>query len=256
MRVPLIPRHRGIVIESGGVIMLGKAALLVKSKVAIAALGVLVAGTGGTVALAATGHLPSQRSAASAGQSADNHGNSSNHGHTIGIEGVLDKYDAGARSISVKAQNATTTTTITVITVNAQTKVNGANATQLSDLSANIGHKVQVQAEKQSGGSLVAWKITVEAATANPDPADDSRREVAGTVASVSGTRIVVKVGDGATVTVFTNSKTVFQVQGATGGLSAIKVGAHVEIHDVAQSDGSLLATSVQVEDDSHSANK
>ena len=240
--------------------MLGKAALLVKSKVAIAVLGVLVAGTGSTAALAATGHLPSLPSAANAAQSTNDHGNSSNHGHTIGVEGVLKSYDAGAKTISVQAQNESTAT---AITVNAQTQVNGANATQLSDLSVNVGHKVQVQAEKQSDGSLLAWKITVEGATDTQGSGSDNRREVAGTVASVSATGFVVQVAGGATLTVTTDDKTTFQIPGGTGVLSAVKVGARVEVHGVTQSDGSFLATSVQIEDnpgsshgDSHGANQ
>lgn len=237
--------------------MLGKAALLVKSKVAIAVLGVVLAGTGGTVALAATGHLPSLPATANAGRSANDHGGSSNHGHTVGIEGVLNSYNAGAKTISVLAQNATTATTVSV---NAQTRVNGASATALSDLSANIGHKVQVQADKQTDGSLVAWKITVEGATATSNAGSASRREVAGTVTSLSATGFVVKVADGGSVTVVTDDKTA--ISGAAGSLTDIKVGARVEVHGGAQSDGSFLATSVQVEDDhgsgqgdSHDAN-
>lgn len=223
--------------------MLGKAAILVKSKVAIAVLGVLVAGTGGTAALAATGHIPSLPTTANAGQSANNRGNASNHGHTIGIEGVLKDYDAGAGTISVQGQNATTATTITV---NAQTRVDGAQATKLSDLSANIGHKVQVQAEKQSDNSLVAWKVTVEGATHDQTPGSENRHEVAGVVARVSTTGFVVKVTGGAAVTVVANGATTFQ---GVSGLSAVKVGARVEIHGVTQTDGSFLAASVQVED-------
>ncbi len=230
--------------------MLGRAAFLVKSKVAIAVLGVLVAGTGGTAALAATGHLPSLPSGVNAAQSTNDHGNSSSRGHTIGVEGVLKSYDAGAKTISVQAQNETTAT---AITVNVQTRVNGVNATQLSDLSANVGHKVQVQAEKQSDGSLLAWKITVEGATDTQDSGSVDRREVAGTVASVSATGFVVKVAGGAMVTVTTDDTTTFQLQGATGGLSAVKVGAHVEVHGVTQTDGSFLATIVQIEDNSGS---
>ena len=225
--------------------MLGKAALLVKSKVAIAVLGVVLAGSGGTAALAATGHLPSLPATANAGQSANDHGNSGNHGHTVGIEGVLNSYNAGAGTISVLAQNATTATSVSV---NAQTRVNGADATQLSDLSANIGHKVQVQADKQSDGSLVAWKITVEGASATPNAGSASRREVAGTVTSVSGTGFVVKVAGGGAVTVVTDDKTA--ITSAAGNLTDIKVGARVEVHGATQSDGSFLASSIQVEDD------
>jgi uncharacterized protein DUF5666 len=51
--------------------------------------------------------------------------------------------------------------TPTTITVNADTKLDGQRASTLADLARAIGRKVQVQAQKQSNGSLVAWKITV-----------------------------------------------------------------------------------------------
>ncbi|MGE5335742.1 MAG: DUF5666 domain-containing protein, partial [Nitrososphaerota archaeon] len=226
------------------VIVLGKAALLMKSKVAIAVLGVLVAGTGSTVALAATGHMPALPTQATATPSAHDNSNNSNHGHTVGIEGTLKAYNAGAKTISVQAKSDTSATTIHV---NDQTRVNGANASKLSDLTANVGHKVQVQADKQSNGSLLAWKITVEGATDDHGSASDNQHDVAGTVTSVSAHGFVVKTATGTTITVATNAQTTFR--GAAIGLAKIKTGMHVEVHGTSQSDGSILASSVQVED-------
>jgi hypothetical protein len=53
----------------------------------------------------------------------------------------------------------------TTIHVNSKTEVNGEHASSLKDLSKNIGQKVQVQATRQSGGTLLAWKITIEGVT-------------------------------------------------------------------------------------------
>lgn len=227
--------------------MLGKVALAVKSKVALAVLGVLVAGTGGTAALAATGHLPSLPTQAQATKSANDQGNDSNHGHTVGIEGTLKAYNAGAGTISVLADKASSATTITV---NAKTEVNGAKATKLSDLTANIGHKVQVQADKQSDGSLVAWKVTVEGATDDHGQSSDTRHDVSGTITGVTATGFVVKTADGDSVTVTANAQTSFA--GAAATLSKVKTGMRVEVRGAFQANGTFLATSIQVQDGSH----
>jgi hypothetical protein len=149
--------------------MLGKALLVVKSKAALAILGVLVVGGAGTaVAVTATGgNIPvlsalvgNAAHAASKTPKAGNH--ASSHAHTVSLEGVLKGYNATANTISVLGNGAASATTIDV---NSSTEVNGEHATALADLKKAIGHKVQVQATKQSGGTLLAWKITVEAST-------------------------------------------------------------------------------------------
>jgi Domain of unknown function (DUF5666) len=222
--------------------VLGKAALVVKSKVALAVLGVLVAGGGGTtVALAATGHLPTLPTAQNSSHASDNQGNGDNHGHTVGLEGTLKAYDAGAHTVSVLGQNATSATTITV---NDQTQVNGDQATTLSDLATNIGHKVQVQSTKQSDGSLIAWKITVEGAQDTQSQGSISRREFVGTVSSVTTNGFVIKTATGDLVTIVTQSRTSF----AGGASSTVKVGMRVEVQGAVQSDGSVLADSVRIE--------
>lgn len=228
--------------------MLSKVALLVKSKVALAALGVAVVGTGGTAALAATGHLPSLPAQSNATQSAHGDNGDGNHGHTVSIEGTLKAYNAGAKTISVQAEDAKSATTIGV---NNDTRVNGAQATKLSDLTANIGHKVQVQATKQSNGSLVAWKITVTSATDDHSQDSDNSREVVGTISSVNANGFVVKTAKGDSVVVVVNSKTAFA--GVANALAKVKTGMRVEVHGTMQSNGSMLADSIRVDSASQS---
>ncbi len=141
--------------------MLSKVLSVVKSKAAIAVLGVALVGGGTVAAIAATGHqLPLTGTHADATAKPDaTHDAGKNHGHTVSIEGVLKSYSNG--SISVQAKDGKSTT----IVVNGDTRVNGDRVSKLSDLSKNIGHKVEVQADKQSNGTLVAWKVTVEGAT-------------------------------------------------------------------------------------------
>src|SRR5215472_14492075 len=155
--------------------MLSKALLVVKSKAALAILGVLVVGGGGTaVAVTATGgqvpvlstlvgntHHTATKTPETSGS------NASSHAHTVSLEGVLKGYDATANTVSVLGNGATSATTIDV---NSNTSVNGVHVSTLGDLTNAVGHKVQVQATKQSDGSLLAWKITVEAATGTPVP--------------------------------------------------------------------------------------
>jgi len=221
--------------------VLSKVALLVKSKVALAALGVVLAGTGGTAALAATGHLPSLPSQSNATQST--HGNNDNHGHTVSIEGTLKAYNAGAKTISVQAEDAKSATTIGV---NNDTRVNGAQATTLSDLTANIGHKVQVQATKQSNGSLVAWKISVTSAIDDHSQGSDNSRGVVGTISSVNANGFVVKTAKGDSVVVVVNSKTTFA--GVANALAKVKTGMRVEVHGTMQSNGNMLADTIRVD--------
>lgn len=227
--------------------MLSKVALVAKSKVAVAVLGVLLAGTGGTVALAATGHMPSLPNVAQgANNNSANNNDNSNHGHTVSIEGMLKAYNAGANTVSVLAVNSSSAT---VITVNAQTRVNGENASKLSDLASAVDHKVQVQATKQSNGSLVAWKITVEGATGDNGQENNTRREIAGTITGVNANGFVVKTATGDSVTVVINAKT--SIAGAASTLAGIKVGMRVQVHGTSQNSSTLLADAIQIESDS-----
>lgn len=228
--------------------MLSKVALVAKSKVAVAVLGVLLAGTGGTVALAATGHMPSLPNVAQGANnnSANSNNDNSNHGHTVSVEGTLKAYNAGANTVDVLAVNSSSAT---VITVNAQTRVNGENASKLSDLTAAVGHKVQVQATKQSNGSLIAWKITVEGATGDNGQGNNTRREIAGTITSVNANGFAVKTATGETVTVVVNAQT--SIAGAASTLAGIKVGMRVQVHGTFQNSSTLLADAIQIESDS-----
>lgn len=159
--------------------MLSKVLTVVKSKAALAVLGVVLVGGGAAAAYAATGHqvpLTSNQGNASA-KSGDNgkpdatHNTHNNHGHTVSIEGVLKGYNAGAATISVESRDGNSTTTITV---NAGTRINGDQASALADLARNIGHRIEVQADKQSNGKIVAWKVTVQGATASVSVHDNS----------------------------------------------------------------------------------
>lgn len=256
--------------------MLSKVLAVVKTKAALAVLGVALVGGGGTAAYAATGHqLPLIGTHASATEKPDATHEADNHAHTVSIEGVLKAYNAGAATISVQTEGSKpdatekpestdtpkstktpeTLTTMT-ITVNAKTRVNGDQATTLADLAKNIGHKVQVQADKQSDGSLVAWKVTLQGADGqtgstngdgkgNGDTSGQSHN-VQGKIASVGAGSFVVKLADGSTKTVTVNAQT--QFKGGAHSLTDLKANEKVSVQGTTQSDGSFLATSIEVE--------
>jgi hypothetical protein len=227
--------------------VLSKVVLVAKSKVAVAVLGVLLAGAGGTVALAATGHMPSLPNVAQgANHNSANNNDNSNHGHTVSFEGTLKAFNAGANTISVLAVNSSSAT---LITVNAKTRVNGQNASKLSDLASAVGHKVQVQATKLNNGSLVAWKITVEGAMGDNGQENNTRREIAGTITGVNANGFVVKTATGDSVTVVVNAQT--SIAGAASTLAGIKVGMRVQVHGTSQNSSTLLADAIQIESDS-----
>jgi len=264
--------------------MLSKVLAVVQSKAALAVLGVVLVGGGGSaVAFAATGHqLPFMGSQATATAKPDaTHEANGNHAHTVSIEGVLKSYSGG--TITVSASNVhsddgkpeatekpdatekpeatrTTTTTTMTITVNDKTNVNGENASKLADLSKNIGHRVQVQADKQSDGSLVAWKVTVQGADGqggNNSSNNDGKGSgdgstgaqthvLAGKVTSVGSGSFVMQLADGSTKTVTVNAQTAFR--GSAHSLAELKANERVAVVGSTQSDGTFLAIAVAVE--------
>ena len=276
--------------------MLSKVLSVVQSKAALAVLGVVLVGGGGTAAAyAATGHqLPLMGTQAQSTEKPDS-ANNGNHAHSVSIEGVLksangstitvsstsgeqpdatDKPDAThaaeatekpeathaaeatekpeATETSDKSEATKTPTTYT-ITVNKDTRVNGDQASTLADLAKNVGHKVEVQAEKQSDGSLVAWKVTVGGveggdsshSTSGGDNATSQTHVLSGTIKSVGTGSFVISV-DGTSKTVTVNGQT--QFRGMAHSAADLKAGVRVTVVGSTQTDGSFLATSVEVE--------
>jgi hypothetical protein len=230
--------------------MLSKLTLLVKSKVALAVIGAVLVAGGGTAAAAATGHL----SVGGLPHAASTHAPDATeaagaHAHTVALEGTLKGYDSGAGTISVLGVNDSTATTICV---DSKTEVNGAQASKLSDLTAAVGHKVQVQATKPSSGScaLLAWKVTVEGADNNGGSGSGqgsghAQKTMDGAITSVGSGSFVIKLGDGTTETVTVSSATRFA--GRAHSLADLKAGDKVVVVGTDQGGGVLAAMSVTV---------
>jgi hypothetical protein len=122
-------------------------------------------------------------------------------------------------------------------------------AGSLSDLAAAIGHKVQVQANK-SGSNWVAWKVTIQGAqgdqTDGQDGNNQGEQDVSGTVKSTNGSSFVLTTAQG-DVTVKVDSNTHFGGDGHAAAVSALAAGTTVEVQGTKQTDGSILAKSVEV---------
>lgn len=67
------------------------------------------------------------------------------------------------------------------------------------------------------------------------------------TVSSVSGTSVVAKDHDGASVTIHTSASTVFQRAGATVKLSDLTSGTQIDVRGTRNSDGTITATEIDV---------
>ncbi|PWT78932.1 MAG: hypothetical protein C5B60_00435 [Chloroflexi bacterium] len=221
--------------------MLSKALLLVNGKVAAAALGVvLVGGVGAaTVAAAAGANVPVLSGIIGHSTTKDTGSDASSHAHSISVEGVLTGYNAGGNTISVIEHGDKSATTIDV---NSKTEVNGDRASSLKDLSKVIGHKVEAQVTKQKSGALLAWKVTVEAATG--DQGQGQQVELQGTVTSIGSSSFVIKLADGSSKTVTVSSATHYSGRGNSP--SHLKVGDTVNVHGTVQSNGSVAADTVE----------
>lgn len=257
--------------------MLTKVLALLNSKVALAVVGALVISGGGAaaVATAATGHVPILGT--TVGQASSHTSTSTSaevaaetHAHSQTFVGVLKSYDATAHTISVQPRQGNPVT----ITVDAQTKVNGVHATQLSDLTKDVGHNVEVEATKAANGTLTAWKVTVQGtpATAGADNSPDKgsqgssdanqqsqdhstgdnsqhseQRNVSGKVTAVTGTSFTMQ-SDSGSVTVTVSAQTRFT--GIVNTLTSIKVGMSVSVTGTSTSSSTIAATVVTVEPD------
>jgi hypothetical protein len=167
--------------------MLAKVLTVVKSKVALAVLGViLVGGGGGAVAAAASsGHLQGLGLQLGVSRGDSTHGKSDNRGHA---EGMLTACDATAGTITVTDAGGTasvftvTSTTTFVGDIHGNNKGGSTGASNptftLTDLCALVNKvKVQVQATASTSGSTTTYdatKVTVEGQGTSGDGSSDS----------------------------------------------------------------------------------
>jgi uncharacterized OB-fold protein len=117
----------------------------------------------------------------------------------------------------------------------------------LADIKA--GNRVSVNARVNADGTFTALRIEVETEHGGGNGSDDHGAEVTGNIASVSSGAITVTTGGGTTVTVKIAPATSIRHGNTILAASDLKVGNHVEVKGTLNTDGSIAATSIQVED-------
>lgn len=152
------------------------------------------------------------------------------------IEGHITSIDAAARTLRVAG---------VLVEVPASAVIRREGQTlAFGDL--RVGNKVEIHARLE-GSRLVATEVKVKGDDDDEDGDDDSSdslTEVEGVVSGLTGTcpSVAFTVR---TLTVRTNASTRFE----GGGCSHVRNGADVEVKGTRQSDGSLLAVRVEIED-------
>ena len=118
------------------------------------------------------------------------------------------------------------------ITVTSATKITKGGATiAVGDLAS--GDQVHFSEEKATDGSYTITAVVVVLPT------------VGGEVTAIDGQTLTVTQRGGTTATVHVDAGTTYQVDGAAGKLSDIKVGSYIVAEGTQRTDGSLDATDV-----------
>lgn len=133
------------------------------------------------------------------------------------------------------------------VAVNADTIIR-ANDHLAGITDIKVGNRVSVNARVNADGTLAALRIEVETEHGGGDGKDDHGAELAGSIASISSGAISVTTSGG-TVTVKISSTTTIRRGNTTLAASDLKVGNHVEVKGTLNADGSITATSINVED-------
>jgi uncharacterized protein DUF5666 len=234
--------------------MLAKLAALLHSKIGIAIVGaVLVAGGGAAVATAtgATSHLPlvsfAQNGSHSHGDddATKTPGGIGEHQERHGV--VASVNSAGSSFVLTVTKEDTKTSSPLTVKVTADTKFEGVTKS-FADLKA--GMEAEVGGALQADGSILAAKVEAGNDAENDNDDDDNQQEaeITGVVATVGASSFTLKDEHG-TVTITVSNTTVFD---GVKGIADLKVGMRVEVKGAKQSNGSIAAQRVHVEDSGH----
>lgn len=152
------------------------------------------------------------------------------------IEGLIQAIDATRLTVLDQRLGAV------VVKVTATTVIaHGDTLIALSDL--KVGQRVHVKALLQADNSYSATEIQLQ------DQNVGGHREVSGSVASVDAGEKSFVVSSGAVlIPIRTNQSTRFHKRGSQASFSDVTVGAMVDVNGILQSDGSVLATKVEIE--------
>lgn len=105
-----------------------------------------------------------------------------------------------------------------------------------------VGTRIEAKGTRQSDVTFLATSIQIE-----DEPQNEA--EVSGTISSLSSPSFKVHTPTG-DVMVTTDGKTLFVKNGQPATFADLKVGSRVEVHGTRQTDGTILAARVQIEDE------
>ena len=139
-----------------------------------------------------------------------------------------------------------------VVAVNKDTRVTGADVQNLADLCGHLKDRVEAQATKGANGTFTAWKVTLlgsgQDGTGSNGSGAGQEMNLEGTIKAINLTKssftLTTPTGD-VTVTVSANT----EFDGNVHALAQAKVGAHVAVHGVKQSNGSVAASRITMTD-------
>jgi hypothetical protein len=137
----------------------------------------------------------------------------------------------------------------TVVNVSTTTTIRGSSNAVLTLSQLNVGDQVEVHATRSADGTLQAVSINVEKESEGGH-GHDQAVEIKGDLTAVSATSVTVGAKGSASVIVAVDGATTVQnKKGQTASVSDLKVGQSVEITATRKTDGSLLATSIKIDD-------
>jgi hypothetical protein len=150
------------------------------------------------------------------------------------IEGLVQSVGAGTLTVLDERLGAV------VIHTDGSTLIrHGDTPIPLSQI--QIGMRVHVKAMKQSDSSYLATEVLVQ------DENPGGNREVSGTVQSVSPPSTFVVLSGSVSVTIQTDSSTMFKRHGGSAAFSDLSAGVAVDVNGTLQTNGSVLARKVTI---------
>ncbi len=160
------------------------------------------------------------------------------NGDAISVEGTVQAYDTSSGLLNIATQDGQSYTAL----VNTQTEIIGCDGTPGSLGSLAAGEAIHAYLQVQPDGSYVALKIKIEECSDT-----GSEVEFAGFFLSYDSTsgQLIITTEAQSQLSFTTSSSTT--VEGA-GALTDITVGIPVKVTAQVQTDGSYLATQVQVD--------
>jgi hypothetical protein len=234
------PTGRSIAVRAG--ILAGSAILVVIG--AVAAMGASSAPTTGSDPLAAANATPAPDSSKAPGPVGPGNRNGPFIGSFPGFGlpgsaiggfggigfGGITVTSVNGSDVSLKTDDGWTRT----ITVSSTTTITKAGATiKVGDLAA--GDKIRFSEKRAADGSYSVTAIVVVLPS------------LAGQVSAINGDTLTITQPRGTTATIHVSGATTYQVNGAKGALSDVKVGSFIVAEGTQRTDGSLDAAAVRV---------